>query len=787
MKNSIYWVLVLFLACFFSCNREERPGDGSKGMLRVGIATDTTLITKASTGAKADPGNIKLRIRKINTEIVTEYDYEEGFAPIEITPGQYELTATSGNSNDGKAGFDVPYYMGKDTVVVEADKETTANLVCTLTSVKLVVKFASGISSYFGDGFKAVVRNESGSLTFEKGDEDKAGYFAPGNLSVDFIYYNKALSQWITLSQEGITEAKARYFYTIQFNMKPESGEESSEGAANVEITTSDGTKDKNVDIQVQLPVVEIKTLEPEKVGATSATLRGSYLSPSGKMPASPVFYYRIKDTQGIQDWIPTGNAAFSDGIYTTVLNNLVEGTEYEYRFMEKGTIVTFVASSHVRTLGNKAIGLHVARIYGELIQNVEDIYFEYRPVSSAQTAAWTQVPAIHYGEKLYGAILTGLNADTEYQYRFADSEEKIFKTLSTVDTQMSPWAKFAIIDFEVSPLPTVNDTVLIQYEWEGNSTIASGIRAAGNKFYTLLDNLKSNSSYDIVVEGKNLLFNTETEDLLPHGGFEEWAQYSGSYKFIWKNYPYKTWYVGTQSEADSKDAFWDSGNYGTSADMASVAGYKNPTYPETGSRPGGSGTQVACLKSQYVGLGGSLGKFAAGNIYIGKFNKVIGTSGAEINFGRKWNTRPTSLRGWYKYTAGPIDYQGDNGPQDLKGTQDACAIYIVLLHAENPVSDQLYHLMNNTDLSTFIDFSSANKDIIGYGELPADKCKGNDWDQFDIPVVYRDLSTKPTHIMVVASASKYGDYFTGSTSSILYLDDFELVYGNSPATSTNN
>ena len=31
---------------------------------------------------------------------------------------------------------------------------------------------------------------------------------------------------------------------------------------------------------------------------------------------------------------------------------------------------------------------------------------------------------------------------------------------------------------------------------------------------------------------------------------------------------------------------------------------------------------------------------------------------------------------------------------------------------------------------------------------------------------------------MVVASGSKYCDFFTGSESSVMLIDDFELVYG---------
>ncbi len=34
-----------------------------------------------------------------------------------------------------------------------------------------------------------------------------------------------------------------------------------------------------------------------------------------------------------------------------------------------------------------------------------------------------------------------------------------------------------------------------------------------------------------------------------------------------------------------------------------------------------------------------------------------------------------------------------------------------------------------------------------------------------------------PTHLIVVCSASRWGDYFTGSTDSCLLVDDLELIY----------
>ena len=44
------------------------------------------------------------------------------------------------------------------------------------------------------------------------------------------------------------------------------------------------------------------------------------------------------------------------------------------------------------------------------------------------------------------------------------------------------------------------------------------------------------------------------------------------------------------------------------------------------------------------------------------------------------------------------------------------------------------------------------------------------------IPLDYRRTDIKPSYIILVASASKGGDYFTGGPS-VMYIDDFELIY----------
>ncbi|MCF0174591.1 MAG: PCMD domain-containing protein, partial [Bacteroidales bacterium] len=50
-------------------------------------------------------------------------------------------------------------------------------------------------------------------------------------------------------------------------------------------------------------------------------------------------------------------------------------------------------------------------------------------------------------------------------------------------------------------------------------------------------------------------------------------------------------------------------------------------------------------------------------------------------------------------------------------------------------------------------------------------------WIEVEIPLDYRSVTRRPTHIIVSAASSILGDYFTGSSTSILWLDDLKLEY----------
>jgi hypothetical protein len=246
----------------------------------------------------------------------------------------------------------------------------------------------------------------------------------------------------------------------------------------------------------------------------------------------------------------------------------------------------------------------------------------------------------------------------------------------------------------------------------------------------------------------------TTTTFDLPNAQFNDWSTDGGTY------YPY----------LNPESAWWGTGN-----PASKIAGI-NLTTPHTQNlAPGKTGT-CAQLWSQKASVMG-IGKFAAGNLFVGSFDRIVGTNGL-VAFGHKFNLRPTALRGWVKYNCGTIDCYPSGTSSKIPGigNPDKGSIYIALGDWDYNVyggNEESPVLVDTRDESTF--FNSSNAGIIAYGELIFNE--SCDWYEFEIPIEWRDFDRVPTHLIIVASGSSYGDYFVGSTESIMWLDDFELVY----------
>ena len=149
------------------------------------------------------------------------------------------------------------------------------------------------------------------------------------------------------------------------------------------------------------------------------------------------------------------------------------------------------------------------------------------------------------------------------------------------------------------------------------------------------------------------------------------------------------------------------------------------------------------------------------------------------VNFSQPFTSRPVALHGWVKYNRGKMDYIKGSpvGMSFAKGDPDEGIIYMALgrwTAAEYGGTEQSPVQVYTRDTKTF--FDPEGKDVIAYGEVVF-TTSVDEWREFTVKLDYTATDVVPTHLMIVCSASRYGDYFTGSSDSVMWVDDFELVY----------
>lgn len=312
-----------------------------------------------------------------------------------------------------------------------------------------------------------------------------------------------------------------------------------------------------------------------------------------------------------------------------------------------------------------------------------------------------------------------------------------------------------------------VNDAaaqgVKIYYRESGTTdwSVAGAVASQDNVYSANVTGVDGGRTYEYYLEyadqQKGVVATFKTFGVqIPNAGMEEWQ---GDSPLL--PYTSKQW--------------WDTGNHGSS-----TLG-KNVTTNSNEVRPGSTGKSSAFLKSQFVGIAG-IGKFAAGNIFFGKYLSTNGTNGV-IGFGQPftYDYRPKKLVVWYKGRVGSCDYAG--GPV-TKGDSDKATIYVWLCNW----TDQ--HSVSTADSSTFVNpettATTAEGNVLGYGVwnrviTSTDSGADNGWTKLEIPITYREgegfTGVKPNFLVISCAASGYGDYFAGSTDSYMYVDDFEFVY----------
>ena len=242
-----------------------------------------------------------------------------------------------------------------------------------------------------------------------------------------------------------------------------------------------------------------------------------------------------------------------------------------------------------------------------------------------------------------------------------------------------------------------------------------------------------SNDNY-----GSILSFTTGKELQVPNSDFENWWLD----KRVWCPW------------AEDGEPYWGTGNQG-----AATVGQSN-TVP-TDDTPTGTG-RAAKLETKWIVV-----KLAAGNIFTGTYIRTDGTNGV-LSFGRPFTERPVRVQGMYKYTGAIID-RASNEFKNLIGQPDTCSVWAALIDSDEP-----YEIRTNPNNRRL--FDPDGPEVIAYGQLLNAETITS-YVPFDFELKYKSTSRVPKYLIICASASKYGDYFTGGAGATMYIDDIKLVY----------
>ena len=273
----------------------------------------------------------------------------------------------------------------------------------------------------------------------------------------------------------------------------------------------------------------------------------------------------------------------------------------------------------------------------------------------------------------------------------------------------------------------------------------------------------------------------------MPNSNMEEWIQLKNDGSTP-TNEPGPCWYPFSSLN----DMFWATGNPGGT----SLGEKYNLTYPVYKSvSPENVPADSTGEISAYMGSQSVLNmKFAAGNLFVGHYGETLGTN-ATVFFGQPMtqNVKPVAVRFKVKYSRGGINWITINnkyqaattgteyhiGSKQIKvvgGQPDVAKVFFCLTNWAEP------HCVNSADETTFFDPRTA-EGVLGLGYFDSDSNPEmvvdhtDRWHTMTLPIEYSNPEVVPTQLLLTFTCSGYGDYFTGSSESWMYVDDIELLY----------
>lgn len=724
MKKILYsFAGLAVLALAASCSQEENlitNGEGSIS-IRTSVCTDVEVESRATDGLE---DNCLIWISG-SKGLVRKYDgVADVPSSIKLLSGHYVAEAWAGDSVS--ASFDKRWFKGRTEFDVTKGQNTEVAIKCTVANVVASVNYAEGLEDVLTD-FTMTVGHDRGSLTFEGRDERK-GYFMMPSTDKNLTYTLKGTQiDGKEFTHTGqILDAKPATEYALTVKYTPVSNEV---GGAVFTITV-DKTE---ITIRDEREIIAAPKIEgygfdmSQPVMGAQGTIgqRSVYVTSATKVTSI------ILKSKAFKSIAAIGGDDFD------ILNQSAEGSA-----AVKAAGISLEDNSGA---DNAMLKIVFASAFIDALTDGE------YPV---------EITATDNKGKTSTATLNLIVSDAPVQTLPVVAENTTMRT-ATLRGRTSK--EVASAGFKYRPVGSS--------EWTSvDAVAASRSIAAETEFTAEVSGLEADTKYEYVsvcqlttggeFTSAAMTFTTLDGPQLPNAGMETWG--------ILQNDNGKN--VTTLCK-DEASMFWDSGNWGSAiASTTLTEGITSPLH---------SGSYSAQLQTKKVlGL-----VIAAGNLFTGKFITTEGTNG-RLGWGRPFDFsqgQPKALKVWVKYSPTNNVTIGKNykGNEIAKGDQDRGIIYIALLDDSKMEYDgeSWPVIVRTADLDNY-GFKKDAQNVIAYGEhIFRDATEGSGLVEITIPIETKRTNVTPSNILVVCSASQFGDYYTGSDKSTMWVDDFKLVY----------
>lgn len=728
IKYHIAVALTCMSFCMGAC-KEDKDIAGEQGTLQlsVGMSDKITVASRTLSNEEQTQLEQACKVRIYNeTSLVRKYEGTDNVpSSIPLMSGTYSVRVTAGDSV--AASFDQRFFEGNEEFTITKGQQSPVEVKCGIANTVLAFTWDESLKEAFEGDCQVTVTSATGELVYSSANADAKGYFSlpADNRKLTCKFTATKLTGGTYEQTTELTDAQPATLYNMTCKYTA-TGQETTGGAWLTlsvdetplsEETTTIGIKQRPVIVCKDADNIEYDLEQP------------MYLATNTKGT-----YYLIVST--------------SSPLKGALLQN--------DRFTEFGVPAN---SMDLMNLGGKDASVEASGIS------------LHAPNAIMETGGTWK---IQFSEELIakmtaqeGQVTTTLTATDKNGKQRMVTWNIVVSNATVATTEAIPyeiWTSKATLHGKVTG--TLASTPKFQYRVKGSGSSWTTVDAdlTESTFSKEITGLTPGTTYEYqAMDGTQAStvtceFTTETTFQPENASFEAVSD-SSSIILI---------------HGTGQSTWWDTGNHGSSTMN------KNVTTPDTSVKH--SGNQSLLLSSQFVGIG-IIGKFAAGNLFAGKYLDTEGTDGI-LGWGRPCTSRPKALKVYVRYEPATVDNGGD---YIANGATDQGIIYVAIgdwagQEANGGTWPFVVRTKNASSLFSTEKGTYSGDGIIAYGEKTFEEAynDGGNMKELTINLDYDNFGgnqRKPTSIIIVASASKYGDYFQGGDGSKMWLDDMELIY----------